>query len=133
MNTRRLLTVVLAAQLAASIQAASAQVPAVQTQPATATAPAGDARNGRELYLRYSCYACHGYDGHGGVGARLVPMQMNVQGFTAYVRNPRQMPPYTATVLSGQQLADLWTCIRSLPASPAPTAIPLLREIVAEK
>jgi cbb3-type cytochrome oxidase cytochrome c subunit len=72
---------------------------AAQTQPPSVM-PAGNAQAGKDLYLRYSCYACHGYDGHGGAGARLVPMRMSLAGFTAYVHNPRQMPPYTAKVLS---------------------------------
>src|SRR6266480_7750618 len=78
------------------------------------TPASGNAQQGRELYLKYSCYACHGYDGHGGAGARLVPMRMNVPGFTAYVRNPRQMPPYSAKILSDTQLADLFAYIKSL-------------------
>ena len=84
------------------------------------------------MYLRYSCYACHGYDGHGGAGARLVPMRMNLPGFAAYVRNPRQMPPYTAQVLADTQLADLWAYIKSLPESAAPRDIPLLTKIMSE-
>src|SRR6266536_4615690 len=88
-------------------------VAAAQTQPTSS----GNLQAGKDLYLRYSCYACHGYDGHGGAGARLVPMRMNLPGFTAYVRNPRQMPPYTAQVLADTQLADVWAYIKSLPES----------------
>src|SRR5438876_2018264 len=94
---------------------------------------AGNAQNGKELYLKYSCYACHGYDGHGGAGARLVPMRMNLPGFTAYVRNPRQMPPYTAQVLADTQLADVWAYIKSLPESAGAKDIPLLTKIMSEK
>jgi len=83
--------------------------------------------------VKYSCYACHGYDGHGGAGARLVPMRMNLPGFTLYLKNPRQMPPYTAKVLSDAQAADLWTYIKSIPESPAASAIPLLSRIMSEK
>src|SRR5438876_9181526 len=91
---------------------------------------AGNAQNGKELYLKYSCYACHGYDGHGGAGARLVPMRMNLPGFSAYLKNPRQMPPYTQKVLSDQQAADLWAYIKSMPESPQASAIPLLSQII---
>jgi len=110
--------------------------PSAQTQtPASpgAAAPAGNAQAGKELYVRYSCYACHGYAGHGGAGARLVPMPMTQPAFTAYVRNPRQMPPYTAKVLSDAQLADLWAYIQTLPKSPPAKDIPLLMQIVNEK
>ena len=95
--------------------------------------PTGDAQKGKELYLKYSCYACHGYDGHGGAGARLVPMQMTAQRFTAYVHNPRQMPPYTEKILSDAQLADLFAYIKSLPVSPAAKDIPLLSRIINQK
>src|SRR5262252_5628195 len=96
------------------------------------TPAAGDAGRGKELYLKYSCYACHGYDGHGGSGARLVPMRMTQQAFTNYVHSPRQMPPYTTTILSDAQAADLWTYIKSLPESPPASGIPLLNQIIGE-
>jgi len=108
-----------------------AQTPAAPPQPgAPATA---NAQQGKDLFVRYSCYACHGYDGHGGAGARLVPMRMSLAGFTAYVHNPRQMPPYTAKVLSDAQLADLFAHIKSLPESPAAKNIPLLTRIIEDK
>src|SRR5438105_3617250 len=95
-------------------------------------APA-NAQNGKVLYAKYSCYACHGYDGHGGAGARLVPLAMTVTRFTAYVHNPRRMPPYTDKVLSDGQAADLFAYIKSLPASPSADQIPLLKRIMADK
>jgi mono/diheme cytochrome c family protein len=99
---------------------------------ATAQTPAtGSAEQGKALYLAYSCYACHGYDGHGGAGAKLVPLAMTVTRFSAYVRNPRRMPPYTDKVLSDPQLADLFAYIKSLPASPSADQIPLLGRIIA--
>src|SRR5262252_2605967 len=106
---------------------------AVVTPRATgAQAPAaGDAGRGKELYFTYSCYACHGYDGHGGAGARLVPLAMTVTRFTAYVHNPRRMPPYTEKVLTDAQLADLFAYIKSLPASPSADQIPLLSRIMS--
>ena len=103
-----------------------------QTAPAPATASvSGNAPHGKELYLKYSCYACHGYDGHGGPGARLVPLAMNVTRFTASVRSPRRMPPYTEKVLSDAQLADLFAYVKSLPTSPSADQIPLLSRIMA--
>ena len=108
--------------IALAASAVSAQAP-----------PAGNAQAGRELYLKYSCYACHGYDGHGGAGARLVPLPMTVARFTAYVRNPRRMPPYTDKVLTDAQAADLFSYIKSLPVSPPADQIPLLSRIMAEK
>jgi mono/diheme cytochrome c family protein len=116
--------------LAVPVSAAlSAQAPARPQ----GSAPSGNAQNGKALYLKYSCYACHGYDGHGGAGARLVPMRMNLPGFSAYIKNPRQMPPYTEKVLSDEQAADLWAYIKSMPESAPASAIPLLSRIIAEK
>src|SRR6266487_3562804 len=107
---------------------------AVASMSVSAQAPAtGDAQKGKELYLKYSCYACHGYDGHGGAGARLAPFRMNLPGFSAYIKNPRQMPPYTAKVLSDDQAADLWAYIKSMPESPPAGSIPLLSRIISEK
>ena len=108
---------------------ASAVAVAAQAQPAST----GNVQAGRDLYLRYSCYACHGYDGHGGAGARLVPMRMTVERFTAYVHNPRQMPPYSVKLLSDAQLGDVWAYIKSLPASPDAKDIPLLARIMRGK
>src|SRR5262245_53426767 len=93
-------------------------------------ASTGNAQAGKDLYLRYSCYACHSYDGHGGAGARLVPMRMTVERFSTYVRNPRQMPPYSTKLLSEAQMADIWAYIKSLPVSPEAKDIPLLAQIM---
>jgi mono/diheme cytochrome c family protein len=101
----------------------------VAQQPA-ATASAGNTQIGKDLYLRYSCYACHGYDGHGGAGARLVPMRMTADRFTTYVHNPRQMPPYSSRLLTDTQLVDVWSYIKSLPVSPDAKDIPLLARIM---
>jgi mono/diheme cytochrome c family protein len=110
----------------------AAQTPSSPSQPAPSLS-AGNAGNGKSLYVKYSCYACHGYDGHGGAGARLVPMRMNRPGFAAYIKNPRQMPPYTDKVLSDEQAADLWAYIKSMPESPPAGSIPLLSRIISEK
>jgi ubiquinol-cytochrome c reductase cytochrome c subunit len=107
--------------------------PSGVTAQAPAAAPSGNAQSGKELYAKYSCYACHGYDGHGGAGARLVPMRMNQPGFTAYIKNPRQMPPYTAKVLSDAQAADLFAYIKSMPESPSADKIQLLSRIINER
>src|SRR5262245_2903173 len=104
--------------------------PNVSAQTQTAASPTGNAQSGKDLYLRYSCYACHSYDGHGGAGARLVPMRMTVERFSTYVRNPRQMPPYSTKLLSEAQMADIWAYIKSLPVSPEAKDIPLLAQIM---
>src|SRR5262245_20304071 len=101
-----------------------------KTPTQTAASPAGNVQTGKDLYVRYSCYACHSYDGHGGAGARLVPTRMTVERFSTYVRNPRQMPPYSTKLLSEAQMADIWAYIKSLPVSPEAKDIPLLAQIM---
>jgi mono/diheme cytochrome c family protein len=101
-----------------------AAVAAAQSKP-----PAGDAARGKELYVKYTCYACHSFDGHGGAGARLVPMKMLLPVFTAYVRAPRLMPAYREKVMSDAELADVYAYLKSIPESPAAKNIPLLSQL----
>jgi mono/diheme cytochrome c family protein len=96
--------------------------------PQSRAQPGGNAEKGRDLYRRYSCWACHGYAGHGGAATPLVPMRMPLPGFSAFVRNPPTMPPYTTKVLSEAQLADIWAYVKTLPESPPAKSIPLLSQ-----
>ena len=97
-------------------------VPAQQT---------GDASRGKDLFLKYSCYACHGFSGQNGPGARLVPARLTPAAFTAYVRSPRtrQMPSFSAKVLSDQQLADIHAYLKTLPESKPAKDIPALAQL----
>ncbi len=99
---------------------------------ASAQSPAPDAKHGKELFLSYSCYSCHSFDGHGGAGARLVPMPLNQAAFTAFVRNAGRMPSYSSKVLSDQKLADIYAYIKSLPTSPDAKNIPLIQELLKQ-
>ena len=94
-------------------------------------APTGDASRGKDLFLKYSCYACHGFSGQNGPGARLVPMRLAPAAFIAYVRSPRtrQMPSFSAKVLSDQQLADIHAYVKTLPESKPAKDIPLLNQL----
>jgi len=96
----------------------------------------GDSKNGHDLFLKYTCYGCHGFSGQNGPGNRLVPMKMTQAVFIAYVRNPprpNQMPSYLPKVLSDQQLADIWAYVKTLPDAPPAKDIPLLQQILNEK
>lgn len=113
--------------LQALMMTAALLVPAlVPAQPAST----GDAARGKDLFLKYSCYACHGFSGQNGPGARLVPMRMTAAAFTAYVRAPRtrQMPSFSAKVLSDQQLADIHAYVKTLPDSKPAKDIPALAQ-----
>ena len=105
--------------LAAALLASSLAVPA----PAVPAADAGVER-GRIVYERVGCYECHGYAGQGGAaGPRIAAIGWPYAAFAAYVRHPaREMPPFTAKVLSDADLAAIYAFVRSLPApaSPAP-------------
>jgi len=98
-----------------------------------AQAPAGDAKHGKELFLNYGCYSCHSFDGHGGAGARLVPMPLNQTSFIAFVRNAGRMPSYSSKVLPDEKLVDIYAFIKTLPASPDAKNIPLIQELLKEK
>ena len=96
---------------------------------AQATAPAGNAQNGRKIFQTYGCYQCHGREAQGGVGPRLGPRPISWTAFSRYVRQPTdQMPPYTAKVVSDQELADMYAFLQSLPAPPPAKSIPILNQ-----
>lgn len=99
---------------------------------AVAQSPTGDAKHGKELFVSYSCYSCHSFDGHGGAGARLVPMPLNQAGFIAFVRNAGRMPSYSSKVLPDAQLVDIYAYIKTLPASPDAKSIPLIQQLLKE-
>ena len=91
----------------------------------------GNADNGKRLFVRNGCYQCHGYVGQGGAaGARLAQTKLPLAGFTAFVRNPPPsgMPPYRAKVMSDQELADVWSYIKSIPEPKPVKDIPLLNQ-----
>ena len=92
------------------------------------TAPAGNIQNGKKIFAAYGCYQCHGFVGQGGAaGARLTPMPLSWPNFTKYVRHPAgQMPPYTAKVVTDQELADIYTYLQSIPKAPDVKSIPIL-------
>ena len=122
----RLVQVVVATAVVLSAAVVFAQAPAA----------GGDAKNGKELFNKYTCYGCHGFSAQNGpAGNRLNPMKMTLQGFTALVRNPgapNRMPPYSAKVISDAQLADIYAYLKTLPDAPAAKDIPLLQQIEKE-
>ena len=108
-------------------------------QPASATergaqAPAPQVSNdpavnaGAALYKRNGCYECHVNDGQGGPqGPRLGPSPIPLPRFVAYVRNPAgDMPPFTAKVVSDDDLAKIYAFLQSRPTPPQVKDIPLL-------
>ena len=94
---------------------------------AASPTPAGDAANGKKLFTADGCWQCHGYDGHGGAGARIAPNPIAFNNFQRYVRQPAgEMPPYTRKVVSDKELADIYAFLQTIPAPPK--EIPLLKK-----
>lgn len=87
---------------------------------------AGNAENGKKLFLRNGCYECHGTVGQGGTGPHLAPHPLATPALTAYVRKPGPgMPPYSAKVMSDSELADIHAYLATIPEPPKD--IPLLK------
>src|SRR5262245_58543424 len=83
---------------------------------------------GAALYRKNGCYECHVNDGQGGPqGPRLGPNPIPLPRFVAYVRNPAgDMPPFTAKVISDDDLAKVYAFLQSRPMPPQVKDIPLL-------
>jgi mono/diheme cytochrome c family protein len=116
-----LILVVLLAAVPGSVGSAQ------NTQPT----PAGNAEAGTRLYQKHTCFFCHGTAGQGGIdGARLAVVARNLQSFTRYVRQPAgRMPAFTETILTDQEVADIFAYLRSLPAAKPVKDIPLLEQL----
>jgi mono/diheme cytochrome c family protein len=85
------------------------------------------AENGERLFMTYYCYACHGTDGQGGAGPRLV-VTASADAMIRYVRKPSgaNMPAYTSKSISDAELRDIHAYLRSRPPSPAAKSLRLL-------
>lgn len=107
---------------------------------AQTTAPAGDVARGHQLFVTNGCYECHDYNGQGsgsrkpGVnpGPNLAPAPIPFAAFIKQVRTPRQsMPPYDATLLNDQGVADIYAYLASQPPVKSAKSIPLLAAVTA--
>jgi mono/diheme cytochrome c family protein len=96
-----------------------------------ASAPRGNADNGKVLFTKTGCYQCHGRDAQGATakGPRLNQNPITYERFVSYIRKPTgEMPPYTAKVVNDQQAADIFAFLQSLAKPPAVDSIPLLKQ-----
>ena len=95
--------------------------------------PAGDAVNGKRVYLVAGCHTCHGRAGQGGAmnypAPALAQTQLPVEALKAFVRaGPNDMPAYVESQLSDKDVADIHAFLRSLPGRLPAKNIPLLNQ-----
>lgn len=93
---------------------------------ATADRETPDVSEGRDTYVRYGCPACHGYEGQGAgtTGPRLAPSPIAFRALSAYVRRPTgNMPPYTAAVVTEEELQEIYAFLESIPDPPGPDRV----------
>src|SRR5580700_2770534 len=106
--------------------------PVARAQQTSDAPPAGNAQNGKKLFMANGCYECHGREGQGAAqtgAARIGPPQLSFEGFQSYVRKPtNQMPPYTSKALPDQDLGDIYAYLKSIPMPPKGKDIPLLNK-----
>jgi len=122
------------AALVGALFAASAWVVAQaqsQAQTQVQDAPAGDAGNGKRIYLAVGCFTCHGRSGQGGALTGPAPIlastAMPFDGFKGQIRNPsNDMPAYSDAVLSDKDIGDIYAYVKSLPGARSPKDIPIL-------
>ncbi len=97
--------------------------------PAAGAGSPGDAVNGKKLFLRDGCYACHGTQGAGGgiAGPQLVPNLPPFEAVLMQLRDPaNRMPPYSDKVLSDTEAADIYAYLTSISHGVRVGQIPLL-------
>jgi mono/diheme cytochrome c family protein len=128
-----LFAIAVAGPLAAGAGPQAAPAPrteaAAPQQQQNANVPAGNAANGRKLFVSFGCYQCHGYEAQGGsAGPRLAPRPIPYAQLMKYVRHPtNEMPPFTEKVVKDTELTDIYAFLRAQPAPPDVDKIPLLK------
>jgi mono/diheme cytochrome c family protein len=92
----------------------------------------GNAQNGNRIYTADGCYECHGRVGQGSqqTGApRIGPPALTIDAFARYIHAPTgNMPPYTSKVVSDQDIADIYSFLKSVPPARPAKDIPLLNQ-----
>src|SRR5262245_47958291 len=95
--------------------------------------PPGDAAAGKRIYLSTGCFYCHGSSGQGGAYNRDAPIlaktAMPFVGFKFQLRNPGgDMPAYIESVMSDQQVADIYAFLQGLPGRREVKDLPILND-----
>jgi mono/diheme cytochrome c family protein len=90
---------------------------------------AGDAANGKRLFMTYGCYECHGTTGAGGgfAGPRIAPDPLPFSGVQSKLRTVSgRMPVYSQAVLKDSEIADIYAYLQSIPSGRIARDIELL-------
>ena len=105
-------------------------IPARAQEAKPSSAPAGNAENGKRVFMKDGCYECHGREGQGSnmSGPRIAPNPPPLEVILGYVRKPSgEMPPYTAKVISDAELTDIYAYLQSRPRPEKEKAEQLLK------
>ena len=83
-------------------------------------APAGDAVNGKRVYLAAGCMYCHGRAGQGGAmnypAPPLAKTELPFDGLKGVLRQSlRDMPAYVEAVLPDKDIVDIYAFLQTLP------------------
>jgi ubiquinol-cytochrome c reductase cytochrome c subunit len=92
-------------------------------------AVAADAAKGKQNFMKYGCWQCHGTVGQGSPisGPKLAPDPLPLEAMSAFIRGSnRAMPPYKEEVLPNTDLADIHAYLSSVPKPSDYKTIPLL-------
>jgi len=96
-------------------------------------APPGDAAKGKRIFLADNCFTCHGRSGQGGAYNGPAPIlahtMLPFDGFKGQIRNPaNDMPAFSDTVLSDQDIADIYAFVQTLPGPGSAKDHPILSD-----
>jgi len=86
----------------------------------SAAPPAASVDNGKKIFSRAGCYACHGMQGEGtNLAPAIAPPPLELPAMIGYLRKPTgKMPAVPVAAASDQQLGDIYAFLKSLaPAS----------------
>jgi len=110
-----------------AIAIASAQTPSAGV--GERKTPLGNADNGKKIFVSYGCYQCHNYAANGGAaGPRVAPNPIAFPAFVRLLRKPAgEMPPYTAKVVTDQEIADIYAFLQTIPPAPGAGSIAILK------
>lgn len=91
--------------------------------------PRGDAKAGAAQFQKLGCYSCHGIWGQGtGRDGPRLNVAIGYPALLEQLRKPRyEMPPYTASQISDQGVADIYAYLANIPKPPDPKTIKALQ------